>query len=265
MEHRPLTPVCDDETISAAAANLRVTYRRLGLGIPGAVWTEEAGFDLCLGDDEFPVSNFATRLRLDPWAVGRLREIAIGRPNFHIYAMADDLPAHRAELLERQGFRIRYRLDVLVADGPVSAPLVELATAVLPAERLRTADFMGGQFFSSHTPEFRRAMAEATANRDELGLHALFDRGRVIGGAMTSRSEAMLGLYNLCVLPSRRGTGLGRAMVAWTRALAREAGLPLTLQCAPRMTSWYEYLGFSRVDTVDVYALPKVQHVDIMS
>ena len=80
---------------------------------------------------------------------------------------------------------------------------------------------------------------------------------------MLSRDE-VLGLYNLCVHPGFRGLGWGTSIVQATLSLAYRMGIPVTLQCEPKLVPWYEHLGFEAVGSVDVYDLAELRKADII-
>lgn len=254
-----------EEIVAWGAENLRHTYLRLGLAVPGTTELQEEGFSGCVGTFEHAVCNFAAGLRLDPWSAGRLRELAATREAFHVYSLGSDQPGHRGELLERQGFRIAYRL-VQMADTPSDpGPYVELARSETLAERQKVATFMGTQFFTRQATTTRQRIATATAHASGLELYELVERKHRVGAVMLSRTENAIGLYNLCIAAARRGKGLGRAVVAWARAAGAAEGKSVCLQCDARLAGWYEHLGFRRVGIVDVYSLAKMQQPDIMN
>ncbi|MGV3618635.1 MAG: GNAT family N-acetyltransferase [Fimbriimonas sp.] len=253
------------ELAAAGAENLRRTYINLGLAVPGTERIQEEGFAGCLGTFEHAVCNFAAGLSLDPWSARRLRELALSRPAFHIYSLSDDRPAHRAELLERQGFRISYRLVQMGAEPGDPGPYVELSPAESVPDRLKVAAFMGTQFFSRQASAFRQRVATATAHATDLALYELVERHHRLGAVMLCQTENSVGLYNLCIAAARRGKGLGRSIVGWARAKAAAEGLPVCLQCDARLAGWYEHLGFRRIGIVDVYSLDKMQQPDIMN
>jgi predicted N-acetyltransferase YhbS len=67
---------------------------------------------------------------------------------------------------------------------------------------------------------------------------------------MVVESEGVLGLYNLAVRPDVRSRGLGAALVRAVQGLAVQAGVPLVLQSALNLQTWYEGLGFRPVGQV---------------
>lgn len=89
-----------------------------------------------------------------------------------------------------------------------------------------------------------------------FGLHwqrfyvAVGDNGRVAGCVQLKehrygRKVAARELASLVVSPSRRGQGLGTALV---RHLQEQAGPPLWLMCRSRLVPFYERLAFREVE-----------------
>lgn len=231
----------------------------------GATYGTEEGFVRCQGPIHHPVCNFACDLNLNPWAVGRLREIATERSEFCVYSFPDDLPAHRSELLELQGFRPNYRLTMMVAEPSDPGPFPEMRLAVTPEQKQQVAEFMANQFPGRLSSPYRADITAATTSAEGLDLFDLTDRGGRAGAVMLCRSDGVIGAFNLCVAGPRRGRGIGQSIVAWLRAMSWETQMPLSLQCDATLEAWYEYLGFSRVGWIDVYVLDKIQRPDIMN
>jgi ribosomal protein S18 acetylase RimI-like enzyme len=247
-----------------ASRNLTFTYFELGRATPGARVTSEDGFDLCLGSFEHPICNFAAGLKIDPWSARRLHDLAVRKRAFHVYSLPTDQPSHRGELLERVGFRQTYRLCQMICE-PSSAPdAADLSHAKGYHERLRLTEFMVTQFFSRQPYGFRRQVSEATAAAESLELLYTEYRGRTVGAVMLSDHDGMLGIYNLCVAPEHQSRGWGISIVAAVLERAARSGAPVTLQCEPKLESWYTKLGFRTIGLVDVYGLPKGTTVDII-
>jgi ribosomal protein S18 acetylase RimI-like enzyme len=248
----------------AASQNLAHTYFELGRATPGAYVSNEEGFDVCVGPFEHPICNFAANLRLDPWSTRRLAEFALRRRAFHVYSLPTDRPTHRDELLQRVGFRPTYRLCQMVCEPTIATEPADLTPVTEPGERLKVTEFMVGQFFSRQPYGFRRQVAEATAAASALDLFTLEVRSKTAGAVMVSRSEGMLGIYNLCVSTEHQSRGWGASVVAAILARAASLTLAVTLQCEPKLESWYAKLGFRTIGVVDVYGLPKGTSLDII-
>jgi GNAT superfamily N-acetyltransferase len=247
----------------AASKNLIQTYIRLGMATPSATWSREPGFDLCLGELDHPVCNFAADLNLDPWSARKLAAIALSKPSFNVYVSTGDRPEYLDELLVNAGFRNAYRLVELVAE-PTGEESFETLDRCLSVERLSVACFMVDQFFSQRSFEFRSAIAKATSQAPGVELFHASERSRHVAAVMLSEAAGMLGCYNLCVAPASRGKGIGSSMVRWVISEAWRRGLHATIQCEPHLETWYRSLGFERSGWLHVYQLPKGPTSDII-
>jgi len=252
----------------AAAENLHRTYFALGMATPGSKLIHEAGFDACIGNFDHPICNFASRIKVDPWVAHRLLELALSQGAFNIYSLAGDLPEDihlRDELLVRAGFRKSYGLRQLAAEpGPVGEG-VPMEKAESMEQRRDIATFMASLFFGRHSSNFRRRVAEATMAATELDLYSIRPRDETIAAVMVAEDEQIVGLFNLCVKTHAQGRGWGKAIVAEVMRKAFEKNKPVTLQCDELLSPWYESLGFRRIGSVDVYALPDERRVAIMN
>ncbi len=246
-----------------ASQNLLQTYLRLGLATPGAIWEREEGFDLCLGDLDHPICNFAAGLNLDPWSARRLVTIAESRPSFNVYASPGDGPEYLDELLVRAGFCHAYRLVQLVAEPPEEDSFETMDECTV-GDRDAISRFMVDQFFSQRPISFRTAIAEATARATGVELYFVRDRSRIVAALMLSQAGGMLGVYNLCVAPASRGRGIGSSVVRWALGEARRRGMMATMQCEPHLETWYGSLGFQRSGWLNVYRLSKGPTSDII-
>lgn len=249
------------------ARNLLRTYFALGRASVGASITTEAGFELCTGNFDHPICNFAANVKLDPWTANRLAEIALERQHFNVYSLPGDLPASREvrdEILSRAGFRKIYSLRQMVCQPTAIDCPCDLLFAESPAERFAIASFMANQFFSRHSSNFRRRVADATANAIELRLYSQQRKGESIAGVMVSEDADMLGLFNLCVRPGNQNRGIGAAIVSAVQTMAYEKGKPVGLQCEEALVAWYEHQGFDPNGFVDVYNLPEDRRIAII-
>lgn len=236
---------------SAASRNLAKTYFALGATLPGAEIRREEGYTLCSGDLPHPLCNFAAELDLDPWSVRRLHERSLARPVLYTYLCPGDRPEHADELLTRAGFRERYAMQMMAAEGLNGD--CELHEATDPHEKLEVARFMAEIFFARQSKEMRAEIADATAKGEGLRLFGQRTGKLLIAGAMVSESPGAVGLYNLCVAPAQRGHGHAGRIVAALRRLAGQSGASLTLQCEPRLVPLYESMGFVEIGRVRVF------------
>lgn len=256
MEHDPL----NEPLGRLASLNLARTYLALGRSSNGSSLLDEAGFGGCVGPIPHPVCNFAVRLDLGPSDAERLASIARSRPQFNVYACPTDRPSDLGEQLVGLGFRHAYRLRQMLAPrngGPAEATPVRMLSA---EDRDAAAGFMMREFFGRSDGPSRDAVRQATAAAEELELHRFDEAGETVAAAMLSRSEGMVGLYNLCVRKDRRGRGWGREVVRWVRASAEDAEW-ITLQCDSSLESWYTGLGFRTIGSVEVFVWDRAQEL----
>lgn len=247
----------------AAAENLKYTYFELGRSANSRIW-KEPGFHACVGDFDHPICNFAAGLDLDRHTANRLARVALDRPSFNVYATPMDKPQNVGDLLVREGFQRNYRLVQLVAAPKASEPKNSLSRASTHYDRMQIALFMVDQFFTKQGIPFRQQVAEATARSTALELLAMRRDGRILGAAMVCFNETMAGVYNVCVDASLRGLGIGSSIMREILSVSSVKGAHATLQCDPKLESWYSGLGFCRAGEVDVYSLPKANGFAIM-
>ena len=240
--------------MTPASENLLTTYLAIGLALPGAEIREAEGYVALLSDLAHPSGNFAVRLGLDPWSAGELRELALARPAFQAVALPDDEPFHLAELLRRAGFEAVQRLVTMEATPAFGLSGLETARCGEIEARREAGRFMTDAFFARETVMLRHAMAEALAF-SPLDLRTVVLREKIVAAFAFSRTEGVLGIYNLCVAGLHRGKGIGGSTVAWCLAQAAAEGRTACLQCAPSLEGWYEGHGFRRTGTITVWSL----------
>ena len=247
---------------SLASLNLARTYLALGRASPDSRIVEQSEFMACTGPVAHPVCNFAIAQDINAGAARALADLACDRPTFNVYVASEqaDDPGSR---LCAEGFRQAYRLRLMVGEGTREETPCVLQRCG-SAERLETADFMVREFFGRSESASRDAIRSATAAAPELELYEVRDCGTRVAAAMLSRSEGLVGLYNLCVRFDMRGKGWGSTIVRSILALAGAEGLSVSLQCDPSLEVWYERLGFHAVGSVDVYVLDRSPQPDIM-
>ena len=243
------------DLVSRAGANLLATYLALGRELPGAEVRETDGYVALLSDVAHPSGNFASRLRLDPWSAGELRDLASSRAAFQAIALPDDGPPHLAELLQRAGFEEVLRFVTMVATPAPSETSLEMTECRDEAERRRVGRFMADAFFAREDEATRRTMATAMGRADALSVYYHAWRDRPLAAVALAREADMIGIYNLCVGGPARGKGHGTALVRWCLAFAASERLPVCLQCVPSLEPWYARQGFERVGAVGVWCL----------
>jgi len=237
---------------SEAVQNIWTTYLHLAEGIAGVRIERSEGFILCRGQIPHPVCNFAIVLEPEVDVFRALSRHCRGcQVNVYVTSVGSVDPR---EALIAQGFAKAYELEILVA--PVQAPpdrYLEVATVAVE-RRQSVARFMMDCFFACQGSHLRRSIANAIARSEDLELLGLGRGSNSVAAAMLSSSPAMLGLYNLCVAEPLRGQGIGREVVSACLATAWARKLPLTLQCQPTLSTWYEDQGFERCGKLEVFS-----------
>lgn len=246
-----------DSLLAAASENLRVTYFELGRSSPMAKVSQEPGFEVCLGEIEHPICNFAASLNLDRHSAAHLARLALDRHSFNVYVTATDRPANAGDLLIREGFHRSFRLAQMVAQPEDPQPKGNLTRATSVFDRIQIAEFMFDQFFARTGEKFRQPVSEASARALALEMLAMKRDRRIVAAAMISLNCGVVGIYNVCVDSTLRGLGIGTALVREILAMCAVKKAPAALQCDPKLERWYTSLGFRRTGEVDVYALPK--------
>ncbi len=97
--------------------------------------------------------------------------------------------------------------------------------------------------------------AEGVAGALAMGVVAREDE-TVVGAAAVEQFGAAGLLRSVVVAPARRGTGLGRELVAAAEGVAREAGIRDLYLITETATSWFPRLGYVPVSREE--ALPAV-------
>ena len=125
------------------------------------------------------------------------------------------------------------------------------------AEAALVREISAEAFVPAYLPVIGTAPRPATedyAPRIERGeVHLLEDAGQAVGVLVVEPQADHLVVYSLAVRPSAQGRGLGKALLAFAAALAREAGLPeLRLYTNTRMTrniALYRACGYVETGT----------------
>ena len=259
MEHSALA----DPLIEAASQNLTHTYLELGRSSTGAHVWRETGFQVCTGQLDHAICNFATDICTDEGGLERLRQIAERKKCFTVYVLPPRDSQREQRMLESVGFTMSHQLKIMVA-GDGFDERVDLELVEGPPERRKIADFMVDQFFHRQPTGFRRGIAEATASALDLKLYRAAWNERTAGAVMISEHAGIVGLYNLCIAPHFRRRGWGSAIVRTIVGEARSRSRSVTLQCEPSLASWYSSLGFREVGSVSVFGLYRFKEIDIM-
>lgn len=222
---------------------------------------------LCLYFTPMPTVTFVEDVRLDPAdvpsALSAVRDLARARGRDKV---AWAVPASGAlhDALSHAGLTPYddpplgpdYTAMALVAPprGEAGAD-VTVREAVTREEYVAVGELAADVFEMS--PEDRQGLVAATARRHELRAqgrtpmrsYLAFVDGRQVGEAQSTETAIGTNLSGCSVLPSARGRGVYRALVAARWRDAVERGLPaLTVQAGPMSRPILLRLGFEVVD-----------------
>jgi ribosomal protein S18 acetylase RimI-like enzyme len=162
--------------------------------------------------------------------------------------MTGDTPASAAGALEAAGLKEVYRLSLMATASGGSRD--DRVKVVEGDDVARVAEFVVDQFFWSHPVPFRHQISRISLRAGAAGRQiflAIEGDAGLLGAATLFRSEHSVGIYNVCVRASHRGSGIGRALVAHGMALASDISPKIVLQCDPGLVGWYRDVGFSEV------------------
>lgn len=244
----------------ALSQNLEKTYWAIAQGILGTETVAGNGWKAVTNAFEHPICNFAFCDDVEALDTEGLTQLANAHPFFNVYVIRYGEGNGAYVELDRAGFVRVYSLALMVGSKPATGEPGKLRYAPTAMERLRIAEFMMWQFFSTQTGNVRDRIAQATVRSAELQLYELERpdiRERPVGAVMLHRTGGVLGLYNLCVSVPYRSKGLGSSIVIAVELLSTQESVILELQCDPSLIEWYQALGLEQVGAVDVYGLQK--------
>lgn len=242
--------------VQQVRANALETYLGLVEPVDGAVASHTHGFTLVRGPGVFSFCNFAAGFDVPSEDLGcalqALKENAEQCPNFYVFSITGDSPADFERSLVGSGFEPRQALTSMAWSGVAPGPTLTLERAVSTKDRLSAAEFMARQFFWQMPEEAKSAISMATA----ASRHLLLTVGPATGpeaAVMLVPYGGTLGLFNLCVKPARRGSGLGTGIVQAIQYEAARSGSAVVLHCGGHLVPWYLSLGFGEVGTVATF------------
>jgi ribosomal protein S18 acetylase RimI-like enzyme len=242
LEHRPLT---DREIVERCCLNLTETYIALAYNATGFRTYEDEGIVGCLSDLQHPAANFVMIARPTPRSIQKLKQLSQER---HLMAYLYPTPEVTSivESLQRLGFEVSNRLNLMFYRGETTKKEIALETVSGFSERYDWALFLAKQFFSHVDEKFSQDIAGLTASaRCDLLRSFAGDCG-----AMVKQTSDTLGLYNIAVSGEKRNRGMGADLVRTLVAEAQERNLHSVLQCNDSLVEWYERLGFRRYDEI---------------
>lgn len=227
--------------------NIIRTYLVLSAKVSGVTQDVSEERALSHGPESVAFTNFAGRLNWADQAAAQkgLTELEKLQPTPSLFVMEGDSPCLTEKFLFEQGWMIKYELSQMAWTGKITECDLSLSEAILPRERVEASSFMTDQFFMHGSQELRQAIISATALAP-VHLFAYAPNKELEGAVMLSLSDGCMGLYNLCVAPSKRGHGIGRGIVRWVQLQAMARGMVLALQCSQDLARFYRDCGFTQ-------------------
>lgn len=236
--------------------NILQTYEGLAMAVPGTKIFPTEGYVLVRGPDDVTFCNYAIGFRLAPSAVTAVIDDILdsGPPNpgFTIFSLTGDEPSDLESHLARHGFTCVSHLSQMISARTLFHPPAQVQEATTAQERTQLCEFLVQVFFEWT----KRQTQSRITNSMRLSPHRFFSTsqdGKQIGGVMVVESPHCTGLYSLGVKTTHRGHGVGRSLISFVRNLADERGVPVILQCAPGLSSWYETCGFQTFGSVRAF------------
>ncbi len=237
----------------AVRENVVATYRALGEGMPGTVVQRHFFGTTVTGNHSFSFCQFVAGFNFNPAQTGTnwLRKLSASHNGIWAFCLPGDTPTDIAEILESVGYVPRHTLTNMATQEPGEHSQAVALVEKDPEKRL-VASMMSDLFFASSSETSRKMLALATS-KAKCDLYSLGDRRNPTAAMMLSVSPSAVGMYNLCVRPSARRSGIGSSLVRHAQAVASLQNKPLVLQCSPGLVPWYQALGM--VETGQVRAL----------
>lgn len=133
--------------------------------------------------------------------------------------------------------------------GPRDEPLLEVIATITREE---AAPGIGGQLLALQVRAARRARGAEFSNALEQVV--LYD-GRAVGALLTARTDGILHLVDIALLPDRRGQGVGTAVLQHVLTVAdreQRTVRALVYRTNPRAHALYRRLGFIDVAADEV-------------
>ena len=159
--------------------------------------------------------------------VDALFGVAQNRRHFNVYICHEGDESASGRALAKAGFQQRYVLSQMCGGDASPGQRTELRLAPVMAERVRLAEFMASQFFTSQPAHVQHKIAKASAEPADLQLYEAINvevRRGPLGAVMLHHTRGVVGLYNLCVALPYRARGFGGAIVRAVQVKAEGAG-----------------------------------------
>lgn len=192
-----------------------------------------------------PLANFAIRLNLQDHHIDDLVEKARAHSFFRVHVITGDSPPTLLGLFESKGLTEASHMKLMISRA---AGLADPRVQELPPQDARqVAEFTVEQFFWTAQAQIRQRVTElayAMARDPRQTTYAIYGESGIQAAASVFYTDAVAGLYNVCVHPSSRGRGLGSAIVQHACHQAAFRREKIVLQCGESLVGWYQVLGF---------------------
>jgi hypothetical protein len=253
VEHRTLS-----EPVARARDNMISVYRAIGCRAPNAE-SELADFGImCRSSSDHPVGNFAITDSLDKGVVERISNFSGDRRHYFLYSFQPIGTEPDDRAICTAGFRHAGLLTTMIAssgtDQKFRSGRIRIEPNELDSERRHSAELIASQFFPRQSTSARQLVADSTATCDVPSYRILVGQ-REVGAVMLCVQPKMVGVYNFCIESMERGAGYGRAAMQRIFEFASAENSQICLQCDANLVDWYEALGFSAIENVDVWSL----------
>lgn len=249
--------------VERAQRNLLETYVAIGAAGPDAEVCRTERWAAVRSPHLHPISNFAVALDKSPETLSEIAAFSTGRPIYLLYTFGDAEGAVRESEMAWLNLRHHHVLAMLAAPPTPDETDAEIHFYSEPSERIRIARFMTKQFFPHQPADYREIIAVAT-EACGAAMARVVRNGVEAGAAMILESHDLAGVLNLCVDRPLRGQGFGMDIVAAIRQWSAQKGIPISLQCEPRLTPWYERQGLALIGKVEVWTPEPGKAVAIM-
>ncbi|MEW1590091.1 GNAT family N-acetyltransferase [Micromonospora vinacea] len=180
-------------------------------------------------------------------------EVARQVPHWSIMVRGE-ASAALVDLAARHGLRERHALpmlgcgtdDIVFRPGSTQRALVRRVGA---AENERYSDAFT-ESFEAPAGAFGSLMGGAVLDTDGITGYLAEESGRPLGTGLGMRANGVIGVFNIGVVPSARGRGLGRTLTETVLRDGIAAGADAAyLHSSPMGRSLYESMGFVLVET----------------
>jgi len=252
--------VKSEPILRASQENIFASYEHIALRVPGSRKIESKYFDAVVCNRPFSFCNFALNLKATPDELPmvnvELAKLTVLHPSLRL-VVPDSPDQHCAKAdFEQCGYHLNFSLKIMACTEPLPEPAKNLSIieAESAQQRLHFCEFAFLQFFRYSDNTFRRLGALATAESDHR-IFGIYDEQALVASMMLVETERSVGIYNLCVHPTKRGRGYGKSLVYLASQLADSRNRHLVLQSGPESERFYKRLKFEEFGELNSFTL----------